>query len=328
MGEMFVQSKITLIIVSVVISLHIVLGWLPPERCEQSPRTVRQDPASLNSSPKSPPVGNITEIAYKQNEQLKETYKNYTFSGVPTSGYFDGCDRCNYTMYVPSKCTFYTNNPRVLSSVYCQEGVSCKLAHIVSTTESYTAFEGYNWGVRFSAKVGLAKTFEIGGEVSVGGSYTCTYTKARTKTDNVECAISSVGGKTLQLYTVHSDMECEFGTVTMVPDTRNGKNIAWAPFDYFTTDERKITEDNAIIKSDNDMVLPDLDKIPDRLLEKMKSIFPDYNPYTDFVALWKSPSQPSVTYFKESSITAGTKNVIPFTNEAGDSVFQYACVLT
>lgn len=142
------------------------------------------------------------------------------------------------------------------------------------------------------------------------------------------CTFASGGGKTLQLYSVHSDMECEFGTVTMVPDKSNGKYTAWAPDDYFTVEERKITENNAIIKSWNSLVLPDLDSIPDQLLQKMKSIFPDYNPYTDIVALWRRPYQSFVTFFKESGDTAGNKKVIPFTDEVGNSVFQYACVLT
>lgn len=130
----------------------------------------------MNSCLKNAPVGNITEIAHNQNEKLKETYKNSKFFGVPTSGFIADCSRCNYTMFVPSKCTFYTSVARPLSSVYCQEGVSCKLAHTVSTTESYTASEGHNWGVKLSSKLSVpGKVFDVGGEVSGGGSYTCMY---------------------------------------------------------------------------------------------------------------------------------------------------------
>lgn len=327
---MFIQSKIAIKIIYLVIGLHVALAWLPPERCKQGEKTERLYSTVLNSFTESvPTVGNITEMAINQNINLNETYAHSKFFGVPISGSFYGCNGCSYEIYVPNQCTFYTYSPSLLSSVYCQEGVACKLGRTVSTVDTYTASEGYNWGVKISTKMSfLAKTFEVGGEVSTGGSYSCTYTKSKTKTDNVECSVSSGGGKTLRLYNVQSDMECQFSTVTMVPETRNGKAMAWAPYDYFTDAERKITEDHALIRSVNSLVLPNLDRMSDHLLEKMKNIFPDYNPYTDIVALWRSPSQPSVRYYKVGSTISGIKKVIPFTNEAGDSVYQYACILT
>lgn len=99
--------------------------------------------------------------------------------------------------------------------------------------------------------------FEVGGEVSSGGTYTWAFTESRT--DSVECAVASGNRKTLSLYNVESDMECQFNTVTMVPDTRNGKRIDYGPFDSFTVAERKVTETDPIIISGNKKVLPNLD---------------------------------------------------------------------
>lgn len=333
---MFIQSKIFLNIVYLVISLHVVLPWLPPERCKQGDKTKRA--TIINSFAEFvPTVRNITEIALNQNINLNETYNNSKFFGVPISGYYDGCEWCNYLVYVPNRCTFYTYNPRLLSSVYCQEGVACKLGHTVSTTESYSASEGYNWGVKVSAKLSLWSVFDIGGEVSSGSSYSCTFTKSRTKTDNVECSISNGGGKTLQLYNVQSDMECQFSTVTMVPEGRNGKHGDWTLYGNFTNDDIKMTEDYAIVTSSFTFwpsqyyVLPNLDRMSDHLLEKMKNLFPDYNPYTDMVNLHhpeKEVKLLNVLYYKEGSSTPGIKKVIPFTNEDGDSIYEYACILT
>lgn len=164
---MWIQSKITLIAVSLVMSLHVTVAWLPPERCEQGRRS-RVYAAYSDSSPTSVPVGNITETARNQNQNLVETYGNAKFFGVPISGHSPGCLGCSYTAHVPRKCKFYTYSPRLLSSVQCHKGLACKLAHTVATSDSYTASEGYNWGVKISTKLSLfEKVFEVGGEVSI-----------------------------------------------------------------------------------------------------------------------------------------------------------------
>lgn len=327
---MHLRNQMALTAMYLFIGLHMVLAWLPPERCTQDQKRAPVVPIDTKSFARSAPtVGNITEIAVNQNMNLNATYGNSSFFGVPVKGYYNGYDGFSYEIYVPNECKFYTYEPSILSTVYCQEGVSCKLGHTVSTVNTYGSSEGYNWGVKVSTKMSfLEKTFEVGGEVSTGGSYSCTYSKGRTTTDNVECSVSSAAGKTLQLYNVQSDMECQFSTVTMVPEERNGKKLAWAPYDHFTDADIQMSEDRALIKSVNRLVLPNLDVMSVTLLEKMKNVFPDYNPYTDIIELWRRPSQPSVRYYKVGSVTPGVRKVIPFTNRAGDSTYQYACILT
>lgn len=338
---MLMESKTFLLVISV----HLVVAWLPPERCKQGNfvRTKRDSTAYPNfiiSAPNvlhAPVVNNITQIALNQNKNLNETYIRSKFFGVPIKGYSDGRRGSDYEMYAANKCKFYTYNPSLLSSVYCQEGVACKLTHAVSTTKSYTASEGHNWGVKISAKATIIPSvFEVGGEVSTGDSYTCTYTEGRTTTDTVECSVgATAAGKTLQLYNVQSDLECQFSTVTMVPDTRNGEmiheHICW----NFTQEEGKSTFEEAIfhatIKDEylkyERIMVPDLDRMSEEIWEKMKFCFPDYIPYTDLID-WPVGWWTYAMYYKEGKVAAGAKRVIPFTNENGNSVYQYACVLT
>lgn len=330
-------------------NVHAPLTWLPPERCKQEHfvRTKRDSTAypnfivsapgvndhaqiaSSNSIVSAPVVNDITQIALNQNKNLIQTYNNSKFFGVPISGSIAGDIAYSYEIYVPNECKFHTYSPSLLSSVYCQEGVACKLVHAVSTTKSYTSSEGYNWGVKISAKATLFPgVFEIGGEVSSGGSYTCTYTEGRTTTDTVECSVdAAAAGKTLQLYNVQSDMECQFSTVTMVQVIRNGSTVDDNSCADITQNERKSTLENAIIKFWTSLIIPDVDRMPDELWEKIKLCFPYYNPYTDlfdFRYYWMY----AVWYYKEQKVSAGAKRIIPFTNENGNSVYQYACVLT
>lgn len=116
----------------------------------------------------------------------------------------------------------------------------------------------------------------------------------------------------------------------MSGEDRNGSEygIAWAPINYFTSAEKAESEKAAIVKSFNGHVLPNLDQVSNALLRKMMGVFPDYDPYADMVSLARSPGQPNVLYFKEESVAPGEKRVIPFTNESGNSVFQYVCIAT
>lgn len=334
---MLIESKIILLI----IGLHVVLAWLPPERCKQEKflRTKRDSIVYSNfiiSAPnalRAPVVNNITQIALNQNKNLNEKYNNTQFFGVPIRVSGDGLIGSNYEMYAPNECKFHTYNPSLLSSVYCQEGVECKLTHAVSTTKSYTASEGYNWGSKISAKASLFG-FEIGGEASKGGSYTCTYTEGRTTTDTVECSVAAdaAAGKTLQLYNVQSDMECQFSTVTMVPDTRSGKIYNFSTCANFTAEDRLLTIKNAIFGRGFPFMstLPDIERMSDELWERMKFCYPDYSPYTDLLNfyLFYDSSDLGALYYKQWHVAAGPKRIIPFTNENGNSVYQYACVLT
>lgn len=320
---MFIQ----IIIFNLVIGLHRSTAWLSPERCKTRYHEYQD---SIDYSPSTQPaavVGNITAIAQDQNKSLNQKYKDTKFYGIPTKGHYDLShhDFIPYYAHVPNSCKFLTHEPRLLSSVYCEQGVACKLAHTVATTETYTSIEGYNWGTKISARLSLFGIFEIGGEASAGGSYTCSFTKSRTMTDNVECSVSSAASSTLQIFNVQSDLECQFSTVTMVPEVRNGNKYAYAPENYFNLMERWQMKGNAIIGDQRScLVLLNLDKISDALLLKLMRISPDYNPYTDLVCV---SNNAFVAYYKKESAAPGIRRVIPFTNEVGDSVFQYACVL-
>lgn len=325
--------------------LNLTLAWLPPERCRQKQKLFASSSGGGDAHSSRDDgahsvltTNNITEIAHQQTRSLLEKYGDAEFFGVPVRGSLTV--RAVYKAYVPNSCTFHTYDPKVISSVYCSEGVACKLGRSVSTTSSYTASEGYNWGVKISTKLSLfAKVFEIGGEVSTGGTYSCAYTSSGTTSDNVECSIPSGGGKTLRLYSIRSDMRCQFSEVRMHSDTRNGEFYMDLPpgSNLFTDEEMSNIMDNALIRGHpnllaiNEDFLPDLDKMPDGLLEKLKRTFPDYNPFTDMIEICDShldppETNPSVFYFKPGEITTGIKKVIPFSNEHGDSVYQYACV--
>lgn len=311
-----------------------VYAWLPPERCQQTKIYINNhfiNPQNYFSNLKedAPVIPNITEIAERQKNNLIIEYNQTKFFGVPIRGHYDGYDRQPYTAFKPSQCKFYTYSPNIISSVFCQKGTSCKLTETVSTVDSYTSSEGYNWGVKISSKGTIIKdVFEVGGEVSTGGTYSCSYTKSQTKTNSVECSVSNGEDKTLRLYNVKSDMICDFSEVTMIPEIRNGKDKCWAPFDYFTVEEMEIVHKNALIKSVNNLILPDMDKMSDNILRKWKKVCPDYNPYTDIIEMWRRPSQPSVAYYKLGSTGEGYTNIIPFTNENGNRVYQYACILS
>lgn len=338
-------NKTFLFLMAINVHVVMVLAWLPPERCKQgsfvrSKRDLTAYPNLIISAPPAvniahaPVVNDITRIALNQNKNLNETYTNSKFFGVPIRAWTDYQPLYGYYMYVPNSCTFHTYNPNLLSSVYCQEGVACKLSHTVSTTKSYTASEGYNWGVKLSAKASVLGLFEAGGEASTGGSYTCTYTEGRTTTDTVECSVAgdAAAGKTLQLYNVQSDMECQFSTVEMVADERNNKSSHCAVCQSLTNDERKeIFKASMVIfhyAPISGVMLADADRMSDVICEKMSICYPEYNPYTDLLDFYDESLYDVVIFYKEKRVSAGPKRIIPFTNENGNSVYQYACVLT
>ena len=301
-------------------------AWLPPERCAQGKThgSRRTFAATITTGIEEP---TIETIAANQLALLKETYKNHQFVGVPiraqctpgTTGVF---------IYAPYNCTFHTYDPRLLSSVACQN-TACKLIHTVSTIDTYTSFEGYNWGVKISAKASfLGNTFEVGGEVSASGTYTCTYTKGRTATDIVEC--SEPSGKqhgNLQLYNVKSDMECDFGRITLEEEPRDSRLTVTSPKNHFSKFELQEIEDSAAARFEPCReIIIDTNKISDRLFQKMMKTIPLFNPYTDMVLV--NFDTIMVRYFKKTEFIQEYRKIIPFTTEGGDSVFQYGCMLT
>lgn len=300
------------------------LAWLPPERCDQSKTSRRVLTAAATTDAGVEP--NIEEIAAKQHELLMKTYANHEFLGIPVRG---GCGPGEpYYIYAPHNCTFHTYAPRLLSSVACN--VACKLTHTVSTVDTYTSSEGYNWGAKISSKASFfAKIFEVGGEASTSGSYTCTYTKGKTTTDTVECSESTRKSGHLQLYNVKSDMVCDFGRITL-EDLRGEENaIAVAsPMYYFTKNELEEIEASAAARFEPcSGIMIDTNKISDRLFEKILKVIPEFNPYTDMVSV-NYPHCISVNFLKKSTTVREFRSIIPFTNEGGDSVFEYACMLT
>lgn len=320
---MLEQTKIIIL----VIVLNVAYGWMPPDRCNQPHfRLGRSTPQLL----RAPVTANITETALNQNKDLNEKYRDAKFFGVPISGYLPGqIGFYKYYKYAPNNCKFHTYDPHLLASVSCQDGIACKLTHGVTTTKTYTSSAGYNWGVKVSTKFSLKKVFEIGGEVSYGETYTCTFTASRATTDTVECAVGTDnGGKTLQLYNVQSDMECQFSTVTMYPDLRNNTNRKSDSYPFLANEEVATLRENAIIR-DIEMFLPNLDKMSSQQYEKLWNKFPLWNPYTDLMCdrTYCTDKVHAMIWFKEESSDPGPKRVIPFTNENGDSIFQYACRL-
>lgn len=335
-------------------------AWLAPERCEQNSRSRRSQPINNLITLVPSRNTNISEVAYNQNARLKEIYRNHKFSSIPIRGggnvstvythtnYFEHHNDIGifigltetfikfepYYTYAAYNCTFYTYDPSIIASVDCAEGVSCTLSRIVAAADTYTASEGYNWGVKISTKYTLIeKIFEIGGEASIGGTYSCAYTKGRTVSDTVSCTDASGKGRVLQLYNVHSDMQCQFGKIVLVPEKRDGGE----PFDttdsnFVTEEEKRKIRESSIVTLDGGFgwsLLLDVDKLPEEIFHKIIKRFPKYNPYTDIVSIrpWEWYSDMQVRYYKIARFEDTYRKIIPFTNENGDSIYQYACTL-
>lgn len=78
------------------------------------------------------------------------------------------------------------------------------------------------------------------------------------------------------------------------------------------------------VESRDNLFMIDMSKISTVLLQKFLIKVPLYNPYTDLMMVY--PGYIGVLYYKKTTTTVpDTRRVIPFTNENGDSVFQYAC---
>lgn len=314
-------SSLKLLILPIIIS--VAAAWLLPERCEQgnfrSKRSVRVDNSKTDHVPTL--RTSIDEIAANQLRLLNETYKDYKYYGVPSRDIQLVLENDVYNYYkffAPYKCEFYTHDPNLLASVYCDQNISCKLTETVSTIKSYTSSEGYSWGVKMTNKIG-----EIGGEASVGGTYSCAYTSSKTTTKTVECS-ASVGMKTLQLYLIQSDMKCQFGEFTFKSALRNNRKSAttYYPGPYYAN---LLSSYSKVF--DYILQLIDLDTVPDQLLYKLKTDFPHYNPHTDLVSFeLYDVGRVSVYYYDLYDFKPSYQKVIPFTGKDGNSVYQYACI--
>lgn len=247
----------------------------------------------------------------------------------------DDDDEATATFYVPYECDFYTYEPQLLSSVMCQSA-TCKLSRTVTTVDTYSPTEGYNWGVKIYGKASFLDFLEVGGELGTGGDYSCTYTKGKTVADLVECSSNEGVNGHLSLYTVKSDMRCKFGTVNfhLDWDRSSGGGIDVSTNTFSQRDVDKVNRAKLELDFTScfmTMFMIDMDKISEGLLDKLTRALPHYNPMTDVITMYNggggSDYNAVVMYLKRGSSELDVTTVIPFTNEAGDSVYQYACIM-
>lgn len=317
-------------------------AWLSPERCDQTKRKISRR-STDTSVVLAPIVPKIDRVASVQNRHLNKKYKNYEFVRAPafvnyTNDFindFGWNDSDPFTIYTGDDCKFHTYGPSLLASVWCDANTACKLARTVSTTDTYASTEGYNWNVKVSAKLSLLeKVIEVGGEVAVGGTYSCAFTQSKAVTQNVECAVAARDNEsTLQLYSVKTDMRCKIGSVLMEPELRNGEHRCYSR--DFPESVGKIARESFahFVYNGRNRGLLDPSKISESTLRKILKICPLYNIYTDVVGVGlyifshHDYNEMQIFYHKASKMTDGIDTLIPFTNEAGNSEYQYACVL-
>lgn len=334
------------------------------ERCQKTSAPKLTTPANNdnmresaidNSTRKSPNHKGITysnkiqisDVVKNQKIQLEKKYKNYEFQSIPMRGHqYRQGNSTMLNLYSSYNCSFTTHNARTLSSVVC-DNLQCKLGHTVSTEDSYTSFEGGMW----NGKLSLSTKFwfvEVGAELTHEESYSCTYTKGKTTTETVECELSTGKPGNLILYLVKSDMMCNIGKVTMKKDLRNGTFESYSKDGkgtLFNTKDIDEIKESAHIKincvpraktplgeKDCDLLdtyLIDFVKISDRMQDKLKQTFPYYNPYSDTISiLYETPLVVKVTYYQKASTERDRRIIVPFTNEDGDSIFQFACIFS
>lgn len=337
--------KLQLFCCCLLISTYSSVAWLPPERCSQS-KSLNPQPGPIKLVAKT--TTSVEALALKQNTDLKKKYEKFKFFGVPArvtcDAPFRSCgpdnwgacmnelkktDEASIELFAPYDCQFYTYEPELLSSVACHSH-ECKLSHTVTTVDTYTPTEGYNWGVTIYGKASFLDFLEVGGEASTGGAYSCTYTKGKTTSDLVECSVAQPGH--LQLYNVKSDMQCKFGSLEYLIDwDRDWDGLDVSSNTFTRSEAAKINQaklDLDFEKCLMTMYLLDMDKISEGLLEKLTAGLPKYNPFSDAITMHGSGDsyQAVVIYLKHDKTVYDLKKVIPFTTKAGNSVYQYACL--
>lgn len=303
----------------------------------------------------------ILDLAEKQETWLKDMYKNYKFHSVPLRGHqwriTNGAKEMItwLELYSPYRCIFKTQKARSLSSVVCQD-LQCKLAHTVSTEDTYQTEIGFRLSVSPRVQYGISLqggvqstlvalgtlSFEMGFEFTGELSGRCSYTKGLTTTENVECEVGTGKTGNLQLYIIKSDMECDIGRVIMEKDKRSGKE----EISSVLLNIQDITEikENAAIKltcalrdfggkdcDGLDTYMIDVVRMSKRMVEKLSNIFPKMDPYTDTISILnEKPSEilVKVMYYRVDRKVLYRTITVPFSNENGDAVYQYACILT
>ncbi|AOW41401.1 hypothetical protein D1Q00_gp062 [Trichoplusia ni granulovirus LBIV-12] len=339
--------KLQLFCYCLLITTNYSFAWLPPERCAQS-KTLLPDAISTPIQLTAKTTTTADELASKQHADLKRKYEKYKFFGVPAritcDEPFRSCNFNNWTsclgkmksnddasiaLFAPYDCQFYTYDPVLLSSVSCHSN-ECKLSHTVTTVDTYTPTEGYNWGVTIYGKASFFDFFEVGGEASTGGAYSCTYTKGKTTSDHVECSVAQPGE--LQLYNVKSDMQCKFGSLDYFVDwDRDWDGLDVSSNTFTHSEATKINQAKLDLDFEEclmSMYMLDMDKISEGLLEKLMEGLPKYDPFSDAITMHKVGNgyKAVVIYLKHGRTVYDLKKVIPFTTKAGNSVYQYACL--
>lgn len=302
----------------------------------------------------------ILDLAEKQEQWLKDMYKDYKFHSVPLRGHqwriMNGPKEITWLeLYSPYRCIFKTQKARSLSSVVCQD-LQCKLAHTVSTVATYQTELGIKLSISLidsfnpSFQLGVdhyivaigSLELVMGGQITGETTYTCTYTKEKTTTENVECEVGTGKTGNLQLYIIKSDMECDIGKVTMEKDKRSGKEEKSSVL--FNIHDITEMKENAAIKltcalrdfgekdcDGLDTYMIDMARISKRMDKKLRQIFPDIDPYSDTISILnENPSEilVKVMYYRVDRKVWYRTITVPFSNENGDAVYQYACILT
>lgn len=337
--------------VLIIAALHVTSAWLPSDRCMQSPARNKRSQRDVTTVT---PTGytSIEKIVDEHQESVLHEYANLTFEGVRISAQFDNDSKHPFRIKakILHSCKFVTHSSRE-ASTYCEPNAECKLVRSVSTLSSYTSSDGYNWGAKVTSKFNLpGKVIEVGGELSMGGSYTCSFTKGRSETNTVDCSWPKKNiGRKVFIYTVKSDMDCSYGSLAFDKDERGPQHIASpsdspyidysaslspeAPQDLFSRYEVEnyITKDANRIKG-YDLYITDSDNLPIGIYYRILKFAPKFNPITDiFQAYYLDDS----LFFKvrymapvESTKTAEYRKIIPFTGNDGNAPFMHACLST
>lgn len=338
------------LLVLIVAALHLTSAWFPSERCVQQdsvekPR-LRRDIATVTS------LGyiDIESIVNEHHENVLQDYANYTFEGVRLSAKCDNdnMQKLRIRAKILHSCRFVTHSS-LEHSTYCEPNTQCKLIRGVSTLSSYTSSDGYNWEAKVTLKLSLLeKLIEVGGEVSVGGTYTCSFTKGGTETNTVDCSWPiSPKRRQVFIYTVKSDMECSYGTLAFDDDKRGPPHIpsrSDSPYRYYSASlspqapqdlfsryeiEKYITiEANRI--EQYDLFITDMDNLPSGIHHRILQFAPFFHAKSDIFMAYYADTD---LFFKvrylapvESTRTAEYKTIIPFTGRDGNAPYMHDCL--
>lgn len=295
------------------------LAWSRPERCLVGDRTVAK--RSISNAP----LINASLITDMKDElaivkrNLDEEYKDFIYSKNPVKARGSGVFQT--TIYGPINCSFNTQ-PELLTQFSCQRNVPCSISNEVSTVDTYTAEEGYNWGVKVSAQV-----FEVGGEVSAGGTYSCSHTKGHTRTVKVECSKPVGEQGVLELYNIKTQMQCSIGSsvLRIVQEGKQNDIVKQLSKNEYNTVLNNVIRINRIHAS----YMIDTDKIPTRLLGKIKKEATRFNPNTDMVYTGQTPvPQLAIDYYRVVEYNEENDANVPFTNKDGNMPHRYVCLFT